>query len=150
MEVEAEKGVAMTTVGPTSVAGSRTADHGPIERYDLIVIGAGSAGIAAAKAGRRSGARVLLVARGRPGESSLWSGTIPSKALIAAARTAHLMRTADRFGITPVEPVINFGRLTETIRDRITTAEPDQVISTLRDLGVDLVFGTHGSPDPPP
>lgn len=71
----------------------------------------------------------------------MWSGTIPSKALIAAARTAHLMRTADRFGITPVEPVINFGRLTETIRDRITTAEPDQVISTLRDLGVDLVFG---------
>lgn len=130
------------SVESTSVAGSRTADHGSIERYDLVVIGAGSAGVAAARSARGAGARVLLVARGRPGESSWWSGTIPSKALIAAARTAHLMRTADRFGITPVEPVINFGQLTESIRERITRAEPDQMIDTLRDLGIDLALGT--------
>lgn len=142
MKVQAEKGVDMATNGSASVPGGRSAESGDGQFYDLIVIGAGSAGIAAAKAGRRSGARVLVVARGRPGQSSLWSGTIPSKALIAAARTAHLMRTADRFGITAVEPEINFGRLTETIRERITTAAPDEMIDTLRELGIELIFGS--------
>lgn len=132
----------MATIGSTSLPGSRRADHGDGEHYDLIVIGAGPAGIAAAKSARRADARVLVVSRGRPGQSTQWSGTVPSKALIAAARTAQLMRTADRFGITAVEPVINFGTLTETIRDRITTTAPAESVGSLRDLGIDLAFGT--------
>jgi pyruvate/2-oxoglutarate dehydrogenase complex dihydrolipoamide dehydrogenase (E3) component len=94
--------------------------------YDLIVLGAGSAGMAAATAGSHAGRRVLLVERNRSGGTCLWTGTLPSKCLIAAARTAQLMRTADRFAITPVEPAINFGELMRGIERRLTGLENDR------------------------
>jgi pyruvate/2-oxoglutarate dehydrogenase complex dihydrolipoamide dehydrogenase (E3) component len=129
-----------TRSGPRAGSGSMSSGHGE-ERYDLVVVGAGSAGLAAATSARRSGARVLVVERERPGGSCLWTGTVPSKALIAAARTAHAMRTADRYGIRPVEPEVNFGELMRGIQARITAAAPETSSDALRALGVDIVMG---------
>lgn len=111
-------------------------------QYDLIVIGAGSAGIAAAAAGRRTGARVLLVERGRPGGNTIWTGTVPSKALVAAGRAANLMRTADRFAIAPVEPQVDFGGLMRGIQQRITDAAQSASADVIQDAGVDVATGT--------
>lgn len=128
-----------TRTGETNRTGSVQLNQ---YHYDLIVIGAGSAGIAAAAAGRRTGARVLMVERGRPGGNSIWTGTVPSKALIAAGRAAQLMRTADRFGIEPVEPEINFGELMRGIEQRIAAAAQSASADVVEDSGVDVVTGT--------
>ncbi|HEY9291875.1 MAG TPA: FAD-dependent oxidoreductase [Microlunatus sp.] len=111
------------------------------QHCDLLVIGAGSAGIAAAAAGQRAGAKVTVIERERPGGTSLWTGTVPTKALIAAARAARLMRTADRFAITPVEPQINFGDLMRGIQDRVAAAAPTEPAGALRRLGIEVVSG---------
>jgi pyruvate/2-oxoglutarate dehydrogenase complex dihydrolipoamide dehydrogenase (E3) component len=112
------------------------------QQYDLVVLGAGSAGIAAAATGRRTGARVLLVERDRPGGNCIWTGTVPSKALIAAGRAAQLMRTADRYAIAPVEPNVDFGELMRDIQERISNAARAGVSDVTEDSGVDVVTGT--------
>jgi pyruvate/2-oxoglutarate dehydrogenase complex dihydrolipoamide dehydrogenase (E3) component len=76
--------------------------------FDLAVIGGGAAGLAAARLSVRLGARTALVESNRPGGTRNWTGCIPSKALIEAARVAHLMRTAQRFGIAAHEPEVDF------------------------------------------
>ena len=62
--------------------------------YDLIVIGAGSAGLSAAQFAAQIGARVALVEKNRVGGDCTWTGCVPSKALMKAARVAHTVRTA--------------------------------------------------------
>ena len=57
-------------------------------RYDLVVIGGGTAGLVTAAGSAGLGARVALVERERLGGECLWTGCVPSKALIAAARSA--------------------------------------------------------------
>src|SRR3954451_10599557 len=67
--------------------------------YDLVVIGAGASGLIAARFAAQLGARVLLAERDRIGGDCTWTGCVPSKSLIKAARTAHEIRTASRCGI---------------------------------------------------
>jgi len=66
---------------------------------DLLVIGGGSAGLVGARTAASFGASVLLVERDRPGGDCLWTGCVPSKALLATAGAATDARTATRFGI---------------------------------------------------
>lgn len=67
--------------------------------YDLVVIGAGTGGLTAAKLFARSGKRVLLMERDRPGGDCLWSGCVPTKALIECARRLHEARNSAKFGV---------------------------------------------------
>ncbi|MEO5806282.1 NAD(P)/FAD-dependent oxidoreductase [Devosia sp.] len=92
---------------------------------DLCVIGAGAAGLAAARAARALGASVVLIERGRIG-GDLNLGSIPSKALIASARRAHYLRTASQFGMSNDEPKPNFRAVqgqVQQIIDAMTIAE---------------------------
>ena len=66
------------------------------EPWDLIVLGGGTAGLVAAKTAGRFGATVLLVERERTGGDCLWTGCVPSKALIAAAESVASARRATR------------------------------------------------------
>ncbi len=111
--------------------------------FDLVIIGMGPAGVAAAEFAARLDLQVAVVERSRPGGDSLWTGSIPSKALRAAAKTAHTMRTADRFGLDAVEPTIDLARVWRRVRGAQTSiAEQDDIPARLRDLGADLVQGT--------
>ncbi len=74
------------------------------DRYDLAVIGAGSAGLTAVSFARRLGARVALVEQDRLGGDCTWTGCVPSKALLHAAKVVHRMRHADGVGLQPVDP----------------------------------------------
>ncbi len=68
--------------------------------WDLVVLGGGTAGIVAAKTAAGLGSRVLLVESHRTGGDCLWTGCVPSKALIAAADVAAGARDAKRFGVS--------------------------------------------------
>ena len=69
-----------------------------MDRFDLVVIGAGAAGITAAKTALSLGARVALADRGPLGGLCVNRGCIPKKALVTAGRVHRLVREAGGFG----------------------------------------------------
>lgn len=110
-----------------------------MSRYDLVVIGGGTAGMTAAVVAAGVGARVLLAERQRTGGDCLWTGCVPSKALIAAARRAYDMRTADQVGLSAVEPDVDLGGVMDRVHDVIATIEPHDSPERLRAQGVEVV-----------
>ena len=77
--------------------------HGGTINADICVIGAGSGGLSVAASTVQLGVKVVLIEKHKMGGDCLNYGCVPSKALIAAARRAHEMRTSGKFGITPVD-----------------------------------------------
>ena len=75
--------------------------------YDLVIIGGGSTGLMAAGFAVQLGARVALVEKHRLGGECTWTGCVPSKTLLKVAKVSHQMRTADHYGLPPVEPVVD-------------------------------------------
>src|SRR5262245_37694159 len=81
----------------------------PADRYDLVIVGAGPAGLAAVSAASGLGARVALVERDRTGGTCLNTGCVPSKAIIRTSRLAAEMRDAERYGaLRPAGEPIDF------------------------------------------
>src|SRR5258708_27430795 len=70
-----------------------------MERYNLIVLGAGSGGLTVAGGAALLGARVALLEKHRMGGDCLNYGCVPSKALLRAAKVAQTVRIADKYGI---------------------------------------------------
>ena len=75
-----------------------------MKEYDLVVIGGGSAGVWPAPFAARLGASVALVEKESIGGDCTHYGCVPSNALLKAAGVAWHLRTADRFGLDPVQP----------------------------------------------
>ena len=110
-------------------------------RYDLVVLGGGTAGLVSSVIAAGLGARVALVERDRTGGDCLWTGCVPSKSLIASAHLAHRMRHAGDVGLAPVQPDIDFGRVMEHVHRTIATIEPQDSPDRLRAEGVEVVHG---------
>ena len=81
-------------------------EHGGRGMYDIIAIGGGTAGLVTAAGSVGLGARAALVERDRLGGECLWTGCVPSKALIGSARIAQVFRDASAFGIGAAEPKV--------------------------------------------
>jgi pyruvate/2-oxoglutarate dehydrogenase complex dihydrolipoamide dehydrogenase (E3) component len=111
------------------------------DHYDLVVIGGGTGGLISARVGAGIGARVALVERGRLGGDCLWTGCVPSKSLLAAAELAHRMRHADRVGLTPVAPEIDFSRVMDHVRAAQRIIAPQDSAQRLSRDGIDVVIG---------
>lgn len=109
--------------------------------FDLVVIGGGSGGLVVAAGGAQLGARVALVERDRLGGDCLWHGCVPSKALVAAARVAHDMRGAARFGLRAADPAPDLARVMAHVREVIAGIAPHDSPERFRGLGVDVIFG---------
>jgi pyruvate/2-oxoglutarate dehydrogenase complex dihydrolipoamide dehydrogenase (E3) component len=123
----------------------------PAPSYNLVVIGAGTAGLVTAAGAAGLGAKVALVERHLMGGDCLNVGCVPSKGLIRASRAAHEARTAGEFGITCGGGVsIDFGQAMERMR-RIRTgiSSHDSVGRFSKELGVDVFLGkgTFTGPD---
>ena len=115
---------------------------------NLVVIGAGSAGLVSALIAATVKAKVTLVEANKMGGDCLNTGCVPSKALIKSAKVAEQMRHADRYGITPTEPDIPFGQTIERVMQAIRTIEPHDSVERYTGLGVDVVEGYGKVVDP--
>jgi len=109
--------------------------------WDLLVVGGGTAGLVAAKTAAGFGASVLLVEEERTGGDCLWTGCVPSKALLAAAHAAADARGASRYGVTVTGVAVDFPRVMAHVRAAITTIEPTDSPAALRDAGVRVAQG---------
>ena len=114
----------------------------PTGRYDLVVIGAGTAGLVAAAGAAGLGARVALVERHLLGGDCLNYGCVPSKALLRAAHAAHDARTAHEYGVRVtggIEP--DFGAAMARLRRLRAGLAPHDSAARFAGLGVDVFLG---------
>jgi len=112
-------------------------------RYDLVIVGMGSGGMVAAEFAASLRLKVAVVERGRVGGDCLWTGCVPSKALLASAKVAHHLRTADRWGLPPSDAVIDTAAVWQRIRAvQEEIAATDDNPDRFRALGVELIRGT--------
>ncbi|WP_370271828.1 dihydrolipoyl dehydrogenase family protein [Pseudooceanicola nitratireducens] len=109
--------------------------------FDLIVIGAGAAGLSVASGAAQMGVRVALIEGRQMGGDCLNYGCVPSKALIAAAGRAQAMREAEVFGIEAVEPVVDFPKVMEHVADVIAQIAPHDSQERFEGLGVTVIRG---------
>ncbi len=109
--------------------------------WDLLVIGGGTAGIVGAKTAAGLGARVVLVERDRTGGDCLWTGCVPSKALLAAAGRAAAARGGAGLGVTTSEVSVDFGAVMGHVRAAISSIEPADSPAALRAAGIEVVRG---------
>nr|WP_310522427.1 FAD-dependent oxidoreductase [Polymorphobacter sp.] len=100
-----------------------------LSHYDLVVIGGGAAGLVTSGGAAQLGVRTLLVEQHRLGGECLYTGCVPSKALIAAAALAH------------AGGAVAWSQARAGVQAAISTIEPHDSPERFRGFGVDVVFG---------
>ncbi len=114
----------------------------PADRYNLLVIGAGTAGLVAAAGAAGLGAKVALVERGLMGGDCLNWGCVPSKAILRSSRIATLWVEAELFGFKALQPLeADFPRVMERMRRLRARLAAHDSAARFRDLGVDVFLG---------
>lgn len=113
----------------------------PAGRYNLVVVGGGTAGLVSAAGAAGLGAKVAIVERALLGGDCLNVGCVPSKALLAAARAAQDARDAGRFGVRAGEVRVDFAAVMERMRRLRAQIAPNDGVEKLRKLGVDVFLG---------
>jgi len=117
---------------------SGTSDQNII-KTDICVIGAGSGGLSVAAGASQMGAGTVLVERGKMGGDCLNYGCVPSKALLAAGKTAQNMRKSAPFGVQPVDPVIDHAIVYGHVQSVIGAIEPNDSVERFEGLGVNVI-----------
>ncbi|MEZ5843292.1 MAG: FAD-dependent oxidoreductase [Hyphomicrobiaceae bacterium] len=115
---------------------------------DICVIGAGSGGLSVAAAAAAFGVSVVLIEKHKMGGDCLNYGCVPSKALIAAAKKAHAMRSAGAFGIRPVEPMIDFAAVNDHVKSVIAAIAPNDSVERFTGMGVRVIQAAGRFVDP--
>lgn len=108
---------------------------------DLAVIGGGTAGLVGAQTAAGLGARVMLIEERRTGGDCLYTGCVPSKALLAAGSAAAAARGAARFGVDVGAVAVDFRRVMRHVRAAITHIEPVDSPEALEAAGVSVLQG---------
>ncbi len=113
-------------------------------RFDrnLVVIGAGSAGLVTAYIAAAVKARVTLVEKNRMGGDCLNTGCVPSKALIRSAKLLAQIARSQEFGIASARAEFSFADVMERVRAVIRAVEPHDSVERYTALGVDVIEGT--------
>lgn len=122
----------------------------PRGRYNLVVIGGGTAGLVTAAGAAGLGAKVALIERGLLGGDCLNVGCVPSKAIIRCARAAADVRDAAQFGVrVGGEVTVDFAAVMERLRELRAQIAPNDSADRFRGLGVDvyLVEARFTGPD---
>ncbi len=114
----------------------------PDGRYNLVVIGAGTAGLVTAAGAAGLGARVAIIERQLMGGDCLTVGCVPSKGVISAARVARHVRYAGDFGVrVPGNVEVDFSRAMERMRRLRARISVNDSAERFRDLGIDVYLG---------
>ncbi|MBU2580500.1 MAG: FAD-dependent oxidoreductase [Alphaproteobacteria bacterium] len=106
---------------------------------DICVIGAGSGGLSVAAAAAAFGVRVVLLEKHKMGGDCLNYGCVPSKALIAAGKRAHIMRSANGFGVAPQDPSIDYAAVHNHVHSVIAAIAPNDSVERFTGLGVHVI-----------
>lgn len=112
-------------------------------RFDrnLVVIGAGSAGLVSAYIAAAVKAKVTLVEKHRMGGDCLNTGCVPSKALIRSAKFLAQARRANEFGMTSAGVEFSFAQVMERVQRIVATIEPHDSVARYSALGVECIAG---------
>ena len=108
---------------------------------DLVVIGAGSAGLCVAAGAVQMGARVVLIEGGEMGGDCLNTGCVPSKALIEAARRAKGAASAKNLGVSCHDVTVDYASVMRHARETIAAIEPHDSQERFEGLGVRVIRG---------
>jgi dihydrolipoamide dehydrogenase len=122
---------------------AKWADRRPA-KYDhnLVVIGAGSAGLVSAYIAAATKAKVALIEKHRMGGDCLNTGCVPSKALIRSARLLSHVARAKEFGIAQASASFDFAEVMQRVQRVVKTVEPHDSVERYRGLGVEVIEGT--------
>jgi len=115
----------------------------PAGRYNLVVVGAGTAGLVAAAGAAILGAKVALIERHLTGGDCLNYGCVPSKALIRASRAAYAIIEAREFGVEAPAPTVEFADVMRRVRRVRAEIAPHDSVRRFAGLGVEVFLG-HG------
>ena len=138
-------------MAPDDVALARQADAADVASVpdaieqvtcDICVIGAGSGGLSVAAAAAAFGEKVVLIEKGAMGGDCLNFGCVPSKALLAAAKRAHVFRSSGEFGIRPAPPQIDHRAVQAHVRGVIAAIAPNDSVERFTGLGVRVIHAT--------
>jgi pyruvate/2-oxoglutarate dehydrogenase complex dihydrolipoamide dehydrogenase (E3) component len=109
--------------------------------YNVVVIGAGTAGLVTAAGTAGLGGRVALIERNKMGGDCLNFGCVPSKALISSARLIDKMRRSEAWGLRKIEPQFDFNEIFARMRARRAQIAPNDSQERFESLGVDVFRG---------
>lgn len=109
--------------------------------YDVIVIGGGTAGLVTASGCARLGRRVALVEKNALGGDCLWTGCVPTKALVATAKILHQAKHAAAFGLKPTLIEFSPREIMESMRETIRVTSRHDDPEKFRRLGINVLFG---------
>ena len=107
--------------------------------FDVVVIGAGAAGLSVAAIGAGLRLKVALIERGKMGGDCLNYGCVPSKAMLAAGHAAAEARAAGRFGIRLAEPEIDWAGVRAHVQGAIARIAPNDSAARYRGMGVTVI-----------
>jgi pyruvate/2-oxoglutarate dehydrogenase complex dihydrolipoamide dehydrogenase (E3) component len=140
----------MTPIAPTDEHERLLAHHThptewtnpqPSGRYNLVVLGAGTAGLVCAAGAAGLGAKVALVEKHRLGGDCLHVGCVPSKALLRCARAAAEVRRANEFGVQTGPANVDFAAVMERMRRLRAEISPHDSVQRFREFGVEVYLG---------
>jgi pyruvate/2-oxoglutarate dehydrogenase complex dihydrolipoamide dehydrogenase (E3) component/uncharacterized membrane protein YdjX (TVP38/TMEM64 family) len=119
------------------------ADWPKPKRFDrnVVIIGAGAAGLSTAYIAAAVKAKVTLIEKQRMGGDCLNTGCVPSKALIRSAKLLAHLRRAPEFGLRETVPDFGFADVMERVQRVVRSVEPHDSVERYRNLGVDVVEG---------
>ncbi|MDC1506793.1 FAD-dependent oxidoreductase [Oceanospirillaceae bacterium] len=108
---------------------------------NVIIIGAGAAGLVSAYIAAVVRAKVTLIETREMGGDCLNYGCVPSKALIKSAKVAHQIKHADRFGLEASNPSFSFNKVMQRIHQVIAAIAPHDSVERYQSLGVEVLQG---------
>ena len=111
------------------------------KKYDLAIIGAGSAGLVAADFAVKLGVSVALLEKDRVGGDCTWSGCVPSKALLKIAKVSHQMHIAERYGLTSANTPVNLKEVMAHVKSVVDDIYQDESPGVLQAKGINVHMG---------
>ncbi len=109
--------------------------------YNLVVVGAGSAGLVSSYIAAAVKAKVALIEKHKMGGDCLNTGCVPSKALIRSAKMLSYAKRAKEFGFKKAEVEFDFAEVMERVEQVVQKVEPHDSIERYTGLGVEVIEG---------